>query len=1296
IELLGERVNNADQIGMALTLSELNPSIGILDTADNCPTHLKTPLTQLRPPRALHYHKKLTEEEFLTLTKIEEIDKKIRFANQRIRAWQTENDLLFNPKITKEIKQNQGEKPKKKIYIHIGPHKTATTTIQNGLIINRQKLEEKDYYIPYRWSSFKSYLPLQNIAFQLDGDVRYKPDMGGIDDLLMEINETNCSNIILTSEQFSELKNSSVKTLRDLLAPFGEMVIILYLRRQDQWLNSYYAQLVKRGFYSDDFDSFCKQTRIKITTLKEGGQKTLVDRVIEPDFSRLLLPWEKFFGQPNIRVRVLEEKQLQGNVFQDFLETIGIAQIGDLDTPDDTNVSLGPKTLAVIKHLASDFELSSMPSHKSFMYRITEYIRHYSFFKQWNEERFNAIDSDRYKQITAQYSESNKALANKYFGREQLFLEPFVERPISPMDISDFDPTELIEMCGYILKRVKEDNGIPDLIWPNRPTKRDISPNAKNAPLEGLNELTQQSESTKKIFIHIGLHKTATTTIQNALIENRSLLEENGFYVPFKWNTSGQFSIFLYNIASELTRDPDNFIPEHGTMDTLLHEISNSAQSNIILSSENFSFLESAGIRELHQTLSQLGELFIVVYLRPQDSWLNAWYTQIVKMGLYEGDFASFYEQLRKNQPVFYQDRSPQIRARDIQPDYAAFLEPWEDVFGIKNIFVRVLNDNQDQDHVLMDFFDVVGLKHSPVVTPDQKNISPSHKTIEIIRYLASILGRGKLPMNKSFMTKISIYVREYAQEHEWNIRKYNAVNKEFHQNVLERYDASNRRVAKKYFNRDHLFLPTYVEKPITDFNLSDLHSSEILALISYLLMRIKNDKTMATVIESDQKENSMAEKTQRTTTVGSRDIKSHKILKPLSFLFDSSLEIGFGDLEIIKRFPLKNYVGVDFDERSVQMAREIMPYNTFRLLSQQKEREETFDLVLLLDDLPRQQSIENYRSLIDFALASTGELCLIAGYENPPKDASDGLFFHEPLSKTLGAHPQIARIEKLEGFPGLNLFACFKKGSKLAHNTSQLISISQYIQNHTQTDYPDEFVEIYKASVDNLKFFTSHYPRIFEYPWMMAQVGKDIAGKRFLDVGAGLNGLPFWLSAQKAIVDTVDNHSHIRYLQQSEKWNEWGFLDYNRLDPTIHSFNQNILDFAPGQPYDVIYSISVIEHMPAAVRRQMLARMTRYLKKGGKLALTFDLVPGTNDLWNLAQGKEVDTDTEHGTLGGFIAELEQAGITTRSLEVLREIANSHTDIARLIAEKTGEPRTSVPPVKKRDSANEQPRQEEN
>lgn len=135
----------------------------------------------------------------------------------------------------------------RRLYIHAGTHKTATSAIQEALFGLEFGGRASPIYPgvgipPGLWGH-------HNLAWQLLGANGYSPEHGGLAALESEFAGSS-HDVILSSEDFECLLDGSGR-LRPLtvLAEkyFDEHVVILYLRHQSTYIASLYCELLKHG-----------------------------------------------------------------------------------------------------------------------------------------------------------------------------------------------------------------------------------------------------------------------------------------------------------------------------------------------------------------------------------------------------------------------------------------------------------------------------------------------------------------------------------------------------------------------------------------------------------------------------------------------------------------------------------------------------------------------------------------------------------------------------------------------------------------------------------------------------------------------------------------------------------------------------------------------------------------------------------------------------------------------------------------------------------------------------------------
>ena len=197
-------------------------------------------------------------------------------------------------------------------YIHIGTHKTGSTSIQYFLFKNRQKLSEQGFLYPLSGIPKKNLFGQHHLAAAFLKHLQlntYNPNAGGWEEVISEASYVSDKNIIISSENFClpRFDLEQIYKIKDYLSQY-KVKIVVYLRRQDNYLISQYRQFIGANKYSNSFQQFISE------------QKWLID------YFQILKPWQEVFGTENIIVRVFEPEQFNNDLLDDFLDAIDYPQ----------------------------------------------------------------------------------------------------------------------------------------------------------------------------------------------------------------------------------------------------------------------------------------------------------------------------------------------------------------------------------------------------------------------------------------------------------------------------------------------------------------------------------------------------------------------------------------------------------------------------------------------------------------------------------------------------------------------------------------------------------------------------------------------------------------------------------------------------------------------------------------------------------------------------------------------------------------------------------------------------------
>ena len=138
-----------------------------------------------------------------------------------------------------------------------------------------------------------------------------------------------------------------------------------------------------------------------------------------------------------------------------------------------------------------------------------------------------------------------------------------------------------------------------------------------------------------------------------------------------------------------------------------------------------------------------------------------------------------------------------------------------------------------------------------------------------------------------------------------------------------------------------------------------------------------------------------------------------------------SVLDVGCGDLEVVKALNLRGYVGVDQSATTLNIAKRARPDWTF--LPAPAQDTPAAELVLCFEVLIHQESSAAYLKLIDYLAEKTRRILLVSGYE-ADSDAirqNPMLFFHEPLSLSLARTGKFESVTIVGHHSEVVIFRC-------------------------------------------------------------------------------------------------------------------------------------------------------------------------------------------------------------------------------------------------------------------------------
>jgi hypothetical protein len=307
-------------------------------------------------------------------------------------------------------------------YIHIGVPKTATTTIQSFFTMHRDALLQRGTLYPKSIANSDGHSELHralSVALEpdsvpsLDNLRKHMEGRNVIASLFEEVARTEAKTVILSAESLASMRRP--ETLRRALAPHPVRVLV-YLRRQDNFLASFYNQIIKSGLYTATFEEFLRQHASDAIDVRPFPRSLSMC-----DFERLLNVWADAFGHENVLVGVYEDYDLPVGILLDVARKIQIDISGLSPPAKDTNPALQPSTL-FLKRRVNQF-LSSEDERVTCEKLFTSYADDAENIEVPHKQI--AANILRRQTILARYREGNARVADRFFNcRPFLFKAP--------------------------------------------------------------------------------------------------------------------------------------------------------------------------------------------------------------------------------------------------------------------------------------------------------------------------------------------------------------------------------------------------------------------------------------------------------------------------------------------------------------------------------------------------------------------------------------------------------------------------------------------------------------------------------------------------------------------------------------------------------------------------------------------------------------------------------------------------------------------------------------------------------
>ena len=327
---------------------------------------------------------------------------------------------------------------KRILYLHIGAHRTATTSIQQYLKANFGKLQERGYFHPY---AAGRHFELINRIF--DGRTTLAAAMADIT-ARADSKPYPIHAVVISDEDICTRPDLS--PLAGLSELFDVRVVFM-LRRQDLWLESWYQQNVKW------------QWNPALAHLRFAEFLERRHEFFWIDYDTMVHKLEAVFGAGRVICRIFEAGQMPQGPVADFCDAIGLQDREGFAPAPHANPGFSPLMCELMRNLPLD--RLPVPQRR----RVEAACQQADAALRTSRGPQSALymaPAER-AAVMAEYAPGNAALARRHFGREALFTAPLPapDALLATQDLPASSAQTLTLLVGPVLQALLAE--MPDL-----------------------------------------------------------------------------------------------------------------------------------------------------------------------------------------------------------------------------------------------------------------------------------------------------------------------------------------------------------------------------------------------------------------------------------------------------------------------------------------------------------------------------------------------------------------------------------------------------------------------------------------------------------------------------------------------------------------------------------------------------------------------------------------------------------------------------------------------------------------
>lgn len=214
----------------------------------------------------------------------------------------------------------------RQLFIHIGTHKTGTTSIQWYLNRHARKLKSYGTYVPQAGCPSKRSSGHHNIAWTLLGNERANPDWGGVRDLVAELNRADPVQAVISAEDLEFLVDrpeALASFEAELNAGGWAPVYLLFLRAPGPYAISLFQEFANQNI-SVPFPDYLE------SVLANGCYTPPGNCTLFVDFNAFVAHW-RVAAKGDLRIYSYDAAAKGRGVIPTFISSLGLpARLSEL------------------------------------------------------------------------------------------------------------------------------------------------------------------------------------------------------------------------------------------------------------------------------------------------------------------------------------------------------------------------------------------------------------------------------------------------------------------------------------------------------------------------------------------------------------------------------------------------------------------------------------------------------------------------------------------------------------------------------------------------------------------------------------------------------------------------------------------------------------------------------------------------------------------------------------------------------------------------------------------------------